>query len=145
MKKFLIFGFIAITLLGIYTWFFVYNKQHKDIEAAQVDFTISTEQLISEFETQKDSAQKKYNEKVLDLSGKVLEILGDDSLSSIVLQGNTNYTIICEVLNKYNSEVTSLKKDDAIHVKGLYIGFMEADADLGLPGDIRLKKCSFKK
>lgn len=142
MKKFLLLGFIAITLLGVYTWFFVYNKQHKDIEAAQANFTTSATSLITEFTAQKDSAQKKYNEKVVQLEGTVLEILGDDSTSSVVLAGNENYTLICEVLNKYNDQAQTLKPQDKIEIKGLFVGFMEADADFGLPGDLRFKKCS---
>ncbi len=145
MKKFLLIGFVAITLIGIYTWFFVYNKQHKDIESAKADYTVEIGSLIAEFETQKDSATQKYDEKVVEFDGTVLEILGDDSVSSIVFNGNDKYTLICQVLNAYNKDVQSIQKDDVLHLKGLFVGFNEFDPDFGISGDISFKKCSFSK
>ncbi len=118
-------------------------NKHKDIEAANPDFVTSAEEIATEFETNKDSANEKYNAKVIEFSGVVQEVLLDDSVSSVVLKANENYTITAEVLANHNDKTKTIKINDLVTVKGLYIGFMAADPDMGLPGDIKFKKCSF--
>ena len=145
MKKVLLILSLIILAFAGYVWFFVYNKPHKDIEAAQTDIVTTENDISKAFEEDASASNTTYNNKVVELTGTVSEIIKDDSLSSIVFNGSENYTITCEVLPSYNDQALQLSAGEKIRIKGLYIGFLEVDQDFGIPGDIKMKKGSFEK
>ncbi len=132
-----------ILIITVYVWFFVYNKQHVDVYASKPDYTVKLDDLTREFTENIALSQQKYADKIVEFTGTVDEVLGDDSLSSIIFKPMDDYTVTCEVLFAYNKLTEELKKGDVIEVKGLFIGFMEADSDFEMPGDIKFRKCSF--
>ena len=60
---------IVITALGFY--FFVYNKHHVDYSKSDVEIEIRAEEIFSDFVKNPLAAAKKYNGKVLMVSGTV--------------------------------------------------------------------------
>lgn len=145
IKKILLFGLIVVALVGAYLWFFVYNKEHKNIEEEKADYSLKIEEIVNEFEAQYDSAIVKYNGKVIEISGKMDRIEPNDSISSIVFKVGNNYEVYCEVYPRYNKDALQLKPNTSTTVKGFFSGAEKPDEMLEIEGVLRLKKCSFKE
>jgi len=146
-KKIWIFllGFVLAGGLGAaYIWFYVYNKKHKDIENARADHTTTATDLITEFEQNDTSANRKYDEKVVQLSGTVASVIPGDSLSSVVFDEQKNLTVTVEFLPAHNEVAKNLKPGNGVTVKALYVGYVFDPllAEFGEKGDIKLKKGS---
>ncbi len=143
LKKILLFGLIILGLGAAYFWFFVYNKSHKNIEETNATYSLTISEIVNEFELQFDSATKKYDGDVVQLTGKVNSIEPNDSISSIVFKVGENYEIYCEVYPRYNAEALTLKPNSLITIKGFFSGAEQPDDMLEIAGVLRLKKCSF--
>ncbi len=144
MKKIII-GLLVLGLLGgIYVWFFVYNKPHKDIANAEADIKIEASVLSQEFKRNLDSAKLKYADKVIEITGEADFINTDDSLSTIGFNEDMNFYISVELLETDKSELEKIKLGDKITVKALFVGYLEEDPTMDLPNEIQLKKGSLK-
>lgn len=145
LKKALLFGLVFFALVAAYVWFFVYNKDHMNIDKIKAKYKLSTAELVKEFENGYDTSWKKYNEQVIDISGTVTNILPNDSISSIVFKVNDMYEIYCEVYPHHNDEAKQLKAGAEVTVHGEFTGAEKPDTDLEISGLLRLKKCSLVK
>lgn len=145
LKKALLFGLVFFALVAGYVWFFVYNKDHQDIEKTKAKYKVSAIDLVKEFENGHDTAWKKYNEQVIEVTGNVSSIIPNDSISSVVFKVNNNYEIYFEVYPHHNDAAKKLKANDAITVHGLFTGAEKPDTDFDISGLLRLKKCSISK
>ncbi len=144
MKKIII-GLLVLGLLGgIYVWFFVYNKPHKDIANAEADIKIEASVLSQEFKRNLDSAKLKYADKVIEITGEADFINTDDSLSTIGFNEDMNFYISVELLETDKRELEKIKLGDKITVKALFVGYLEEDPTMDLPNEIQLKKGSLK-
>jgi hypothetical protein len=123
-------------IYGYYQW----NKPHLDIHDQDADFTTTVSDLAGEFQKDPKAADKKYHEKVVSFSGMVSKIDPTDSLTMLSLKGNDFCGVACEMLPGTNDAVAKIKVGDQVKVKAFYMGFMEGDADFGMPGDIFFKK-----
>ena len=148
LKTILLIALVIIALAGAYVWFFVYNKKHTNIENEKAHYKVTDIELVKEFEANFDSAHKKYNNKVIEITGTVARVdkVGQgDSLSSITFTPSAEYEILCEVYSKYHKDAQALAGNDKIVLKGLYILAEKPDPMFEASGSIKLKKSSFEK
>jgi tRNA_anti-like len=146
MKKWILYVAGLALVLGIlgaaYIWFFVYNKAHKDIEASTPDFTLTAEELVKEFDAGDTSTNRKYNDKIIQFSGAFKKIEPADTTVSLVFDFGGSNLITAQVLPKYKNEISSIAPGTSVTLKGLYNGYLAGDDIFGLPGEIKLNKCS---
>ncbi len=140
-----------LTLLiagAVYVYFFVYNKKNPDIENKKADFQVTAVDLISECEKLDTAVNKKYNDKVLEIKGKVSSTIPGDSITSVIMDEGKNSTITIEMYARYNEMAKNLKVGEEVTIKALYITYLPADpilismGDSTARGDIKLKKGS---
>ncbi len=142
MKKIII-GLLVLALLGgVYVWFFVYNKPHKDIANSEAEIKVEASVLVQDFARNLDSAKMKYADKVVEITGKADLINTDDSISTIGFNEDLNYYISVELLGVEKTELEKIKPGDEVTVKALFVGFLEEDVTMDLPNEIQLKKGS---
>lgn len=127
---------------AVYVWFFVYNKPFRDIEAAKPDFTLGAQALIGEFDAGDTASDRKYADKVIQLSGTIKRTEAADTTLTLIFDYGTGHVITAQVLPKYKKEMEGLNPGADVTVKGLYNGFLAGDTLFGLPGSILLNKCS---
>lgn len=144
MKKVTLGVFVAGVLAALYVWFFVYNKKHVDVASADAKYELTVQELAKEFETNKDSATKKFNNAIISISGTLAQVAKDDSVSSLVFKVNENLSIACEVLSTENNKALTLKENQTVTTKGLFVGYIEGDVDFEIPNEVKLKKCIIK-
>lgn len=141
---------LVVAILAIaaaaYGWFFVYNKPHKNIEGAKTDFKFTAEAFVKEFETSNvDSAEKKYLDKVIEVSGKVERVEAGDSISNVIFKVGDMYEIYFETYPEHNAEAKALKPGQETTIKAIFADAEAPDAELELNGALKLRKCSFVK
>jgi len=130
-------GLIAVILV----YFFVYDKSHPDFEKMKPDYTLTASDLYNSFITNKTESEKKYNGKVLSVSGTLAKVESTDSMVIAVFVFNQGMFgdegIRCTMLPKFSEEAKKLLPDDVYNIKGYCTGFNDTD--------VILEQCSIIK
>jgi hypothetical protein len=145
MKKVLSIG-IILAVLGVVAaalvWKFYVNKPHDDIELATPAYSLSTEEIWNQFNTNRKVADSLYNNQVIELSGSLNRIDKNDTLVSVifVMAADSMFgdkTIACQMYKKHNVEAGALTVGSKVKIKGVCVGFDDTD--------IKFNKCSIVK
>ena len=91
--KILLILFVVGIIAAVLVYIFVYNKPHPDFENMKPDYALSASELYTSFATDKPGSEKKYNGKVVEISGTLGKIETTDSLVIAVFvfnQGRDN-------------------------------------------------------
>lgn len=94
------FLYIALALLvgGVSFGYYMWNKPHMDMSAAEATEVISAEALIKAFQADENAANAKYVGKIVAVSGKVSEFTKSDSTSFVILEtGDMMAAIRCNM------------------------------------------------
>ncbi len=140
-KKQVIIGTILLLLAGgLYVWFFQYNKPHINVSEEKADFIITAEELITEFEKDPVSSDKKYKNKILEIRADKIEITevkdtGQEGYVINVSLPNKSYTIDARLAEKPAKEVPG-----NVTFRGVYSGYLEPDEDMEIQGSIQLMR-----
>lgn len=137
MKKKKIIRFVVLPLLLIIAAAAVYvykeyNRTHKDTARLKPDFTIAATALLKEFESDEQSSNKKYWDKVIRVSGTIRDLVQDEKgFYSIVLGDSSSMSSVrCSVDSNHSAEAALLRKGTGVTVKGICSGY-NADELLG--------------
>ena len=137
--------FIATVALSSCGFF----KKNANIEDKKADFQVSSADLINECEKTDTAVNRKYNDKVLEIKGKVAGTIPGDSITSVIMDEGKTSTITIEMYARHNEMAKNLKVGEEVTIKALYITYLPADpilismGDSTARGDIKLKKGSF--
>ncbi len=137
MKNWLkVFAFAAIigTIAITYMWFFVYNKPHKDFEKANPDYVISAAECYNHYAKNKNTEEKNYTGKVLQISGTPTSIESNDSTVVVVFAFNNGMFgdegIRCTLLPSHNERAKELSTTSSVIIKGFCSGYNDTDVVL---------------
>jgi hypothetical protein len=136
MKK-LIYIILALIVSGaIYVWFFLYNKPHVDVASKKADVVISANDLIQQFSDNPQEQHQKLLNKIIEISADKIQIIDKDSFQIAQIKVNSYpYVIEAALLHDIpETEISNAK------IKGIYVGYLEAEPDFGLDGSIQLKR-----
>lgn len=131
---------IAI-VMAVITVYFIWNKKHTDVTVS-TGIKVEAGVLYQNFSTDSASANIKYIQQVLEVSGMIgsLEKTQDNKtivlLKTTVLGANINCTM--EV------PAVELIKGSQVIIKGICNGIGQGDAELGILGDVYLVRCYLK-
>jgi len=123
MKKKILYGFVAIVLIGIAAGLYMWNKPHKKVEDAK-GIAISAADLFKAYSADESKANELYldknSDKALDVSGAVDEIDKDQDGGVLLLleTGDPMAKVICRM--RENS--ISAAKGQKVRVKGFCTG-----------------------
>lgn len=122
MKKILYialaFGLIAAAY-GIYE----YNRPVKGIENEKPEVTVEAAALLAEFESDEANANKKYFDKIVEVTGTVSKISEVDGKKSVYLNAGSDLSfIICELENVADAAKTTVGQQTSI--KGKCTGYL---------------------
>ncbi|MBK9254885.1 MAG: hypothetical protein IPM42_05305 [Saprospiraceae bacterium] len=121
MKRNWIIAGLLIIIIGSVVGYKLYNKPHKNIEKSSADFTLTPEELLAAYEMNEDEANLIYLDKVIQISGKVKEIMNTGQTSSLMLDtGNEMAGIICEFQDV--ASLSDINVGGEVTVKGICSG-----------------------
>jgi hypothetical protein len=125
--------FVGLVSAGI-VYKFVINKPHTNYEKAKPEFILSAADLYSSFVSDRPAAEKKYNGKVVLLSGKLDKVDVSDSLVTGVFvfdQGMFgDEGIRCSMLADNATKLKAIPQGSEIQIKGFLTGYNETDVIL---------------
>src|SRR5882757_7740040 len=111
----------AIVSIGFITLKIMTKNAERNVETEK-GIVVSAAQLASEFSTQEDSANKKYLNKTLEISGTVASIDTNENHQSVVLLKNADAA--AGVLVTFKKKIENVAAGNTITAKGICTGFL---------------------
>ena len=136
MKKYLKF-IVPIAIIGLAYGFYEYNRGHQSTAKIQADHTVSAAELFREFEENEETANAKYLDKVVEVSGEISKISAEDpDKKSISLKSDDMiFGIIGELDPAVDHQLSELNEGENIVIKGICTGMLS---------DVVLVRCVVK-
>lgn len=132
----------VLILAGLAVGYFMWNKPHKNINAA-AGIKITAAELYQSFITDSATANSKYIDKVLEVTGIVKNTSINQQQQPVVsLQTTSGEAAVNCTLEQKEVEI---KEGEQVRIKGICTGIGEGDADLGIMGDVYLIRCYIEK
>lgn len=132
----------ALILIGIlaalYVWFFVYNKPHRDYEAAEPDHIMAADEMYFSYVQDKLLADSLYTGMVMQVYGPLSKVEDLDSIAvAIFVYGEGMFGdegIRCISLPHHRETILGYNPGDMITIKGYCTGYNDTD--------VIMEKCS---
>lgn len=129
---------LVLAALGIIAALLVYkfyiNKGHPDFEKLPAEYSVSASDLYKSYLSNKDSSDKIFNGKVIEINGAISSVELIDSLviaTFVFNQGDFgDEGIRCTMLEKYKEETQKLMPGTEIKIKGFCSGYNDTDVIL---------------
>ena len=136
--------FIGLVLVGITAaglgYKFIYNKPHKDYAKARADFSLTSQELFAEYQNDRQTAEQKFNGKVVEISGLLNNVEAPESMTIAVFAIQKGMFgdegIRCTMLPDFAENIIPMAGKKVI-IKGYCTGYNDTD--------IILEKCSVIK
>ena len=122
MKKVLItIGILA--LIGGGVAIYLYNMPHQNIQKAEADYTMTAQELFQAFESDESTANEKYLDQIIQVSGAVQSVnKKEDGTTSVTLQGIGMFGVVCEMDQRTEHERTDFEQGERVTLKGKCTG-----------------------
>lgn len=129
---------LLLTIIAAGAGYYLWNKPHKNVAAAD-SIKVAAAVLYKAFITDTIVAKNNYLQKVVEVKGSVNAVTENQ-------QGQTLVTLKTATGGAYinctmEGDANGIKEGSEITVKGICEGIGQADADLGIPGDVYLVRC----
>ena len=146
--KFIVIVALSVVVIGAAIGLYLFNKPHRNVQAAEVDFSITSSALVEEYLTSPEKANEKYlsdegNSKILAITGKVHSISRDlnDQVVVFLKAEGQKAGVSCTFTKETNANTSALQIGQTITVKGVIRSGAGFDADLDLYEDVIVEKC----
>lgn len=117
MIKKIIIGILAIGLVGGIYGYFQYNKEHRDIAAEEAVIAVGAVDLFEQYSNDELKANVKFLDKVIVVSGMVLEVAAEEGSEMLVLQANDDLFGV-NVYFDQPQVIEDVRVGDEVKVKG---------------------------
>ncbi|MEO7975690.1 hypothetical protein [Flavobacterium sp.] len=124
MKKKIILTALAITVLAVFGYYYVWYGGARNVSAEDAVFNVSSKSIIAEFNSDIDKSNTKYLEKAIAIKGVVSKI----NQKQVIIDN----TIICDL----KESDSSIKEGQQVTLKGRVVGYDD------LMGELKLDECS---
>ncbi|GGF25096.1 OB-fold protein [Flavobacterium limi] len=120
MKKKIILTVLVIALFGVFGYCYVWYGGGRDVSAEDAVFSVSSKEIIAEYEADIEKSNTKYLEKAIAVKGTVSKI----NDKQIIVDN----TIVCD----FKEADSSIKEGQAVTLKGRVVGYDDLMAELKL-------------
>lgn len=147
-KKRILYVIIIGILVAASIVYYLFNMPQRDVQSAETDFNLSSGQIVNEYLTDADEANKKYlqedgDSKILSVTGEISSINVDQNNQKVILlKSSTDKAgVSCTFTESTNANTNDLKVGETITVKGVIRSGAGFDEDLELYEDVIMEKC----
>ena len=93
-----------------------YFRGHENLANSKPDVTVNSDKLVSDFDKNEETANLKYVNKIVQISGKIVENMLNDSDRTIILEGDGMLTnIACQMIDQ--NVGSGLKSDEKVTLR----------------------------
>jgi len=118
-------GSVIILIICVAVGWYIYNKPHQGVADIKPDVRITAADLYNDFQHDESLANKKYLNKVIEVTGAVSEVQNVNGSQIILISsGGDMGGISCQLANDENNKKVDIKKSATITVKGKCSGFL---------------------
>jgi hypothetical protein len=123
---------LAIIIIGVLVGVYFYTLGQKDLTNSKADFTLTTQELLSEVAANADNVAVKYQNKVLQVSGTVKQAdLSLDSTMIVTLMApDEDGTVSCSFNTIKDPSSIDLEKGDNVVIRGIFTGITTLFSDV---------------
>jgi len=118
----------AIVLLGIIGAFIaykMYNKPHVNVAGTKSDIVLTADKILTDFSTNETEANNKYLEKIIEVSGVVLETSTEKEKGIVTLKTNNDFgSVLCHLSDKSTKKINDIEEGQSIKLKGICTGYL---------------------
>lgn len=122
MKKIILIGIVGI-LIAMFVAYSQYNKPHRNISEEKADFTVTANQIFDDFENDEKSANEKYLDKVIEVSGTIIDIAKNQT-GSTVLTLEAENAMVGGVLGTLKDNTSAFSDGQNVKLKCKCTGFL---------------------
>ena len=133
-----------IGMIAIIYGYQEYTRTNEDLNYVKAHFEIQAVDLTKEFEENEKSANEKFLDKIIAVSGTIRDMIKDDKgFYSVVLGAeNSMSSVRCSMNAVPDDDTAALAKGNVIVIKGSCTGF---NADELLGSDVILARCVIQR
>ena len=136
-------GILIAGGIGLY----MFNMPHRDVQSADADYTLTASEIVSEYFTDNEAANKKYlaadgDSKILEITGVVSKISEDFSGQKVVLLKGEQVKagVSATFTSETNSSLGDVQVDQTITIKGVIRSGASYDEDLEMYEHVIIEK-----
>lgn len=126
--KYAIILILAVIVIGAGIGLKMFFKPHADVYKMEAEFKLEATQLMDEFQKEENAATKKYSEKVLEISGKLVAKNKLPNGTDLLVLEDEMQGISCQLDSSWaasnQSSIQELVTGNSIKVKGICKGYL---------------------
>ena len=116
---------VILAVIGGGVGYYMYNKPHKDVVAATPAYTLSSSELLTDFENNEAQANEKYLDQVVQVTGEIRSIKKDPESPSLTLETDSPISgVICQLEAGDVDKISGLNPGQTLTVKGICTGML---------------------
>lgn len=123
-KKILLFAGVLVCLLAGGTGYYLYNKPRTSAAETSTDDSVTAKELYGTFAKDEPTANKLYVNKVLEVSGTVMQVDKNGQEVTVLLSGGGRDAGGVNCSLSANTTADLPKSGESIRIKGLCTGFL---------------------
>ena len=125
MKKRLLLWISLLVLALLGYGIYLYTLKAPVVAEGKTDFRMSTDELVTLYEQDEDSANRKLLNQIIEVRGAVTTVAQDSTGTSIALSSSNPMSVVnCRFDASINEKLRRVKTGDTISVKGKCTGFL---------------------
>ena len=121
MKKKIFYAILILALIGGSIGYYMYSKPLASIESMNTEHKLTSEELLQLYEEDEESANAKYLDKVIEVTGIVNKAEKNNGTTSIYLSTLSDFS---NVIFQLEEDDPSIKKGDEVTMKGICTGYL---------------------
>ena len=144
-----IIGLVAVAgiIIGGSVGLYLFNMPHRDVQSSQVDYSLSSSEIVQEYLTDRAAANEKYladdgESKILEISGMVSKISEDYNGQKVILlkTPKDKAGVSASFTTETAQSTEGIKIGQTISIKGVIRSGASYDEDLELYENVILEK-----
>ena len=143
--KVIFFIIVAFLFVGIGVIAYLYFEPVKIIARQKTDIFLLDTDLMKDFNENEKLAAKKYENKIIELTGIVKKTEIKDSICTVIFDNGGNYIIVANCDYNTKNDIQQLHTGGKATLKGIYSGYVINDETFMIPAEIKIDKCTLAK
>lgn len=141
-KKIILLILLLVIAAGAWYAWREFSRTNKDLQKVNPDYVLTATDILKEYESNDSIANKKYNGKVVELTGNVKVLEKDEQgFYTVVLGDSTRLSSVrCSMDSSHREDAARLTTGASTTVRGACTGFNKDE--LGLGSDVILNRCA---